>query len=96
MHEKPIIQKGVYTTKLRGSFNLKPKILPSSEDEILISIKCKRQCSLKTSRGRLARATRKFFPNQGGNIDLKMSLVKNIILKGAATRMFSKCEMLMK
>ena len=43
-----------------------------------------------------ARAHRKFFPNQGGNIGLKMSLVKNVILKGAVTRTFAKCEMLMK
>ena len=45
MHEKPIIQQGAYTTKLRGGFNFKPQILPSvdawtSEDEILISIMC--------------------------------------------------------
>ena len=29
MHEKPIIQQGAYTAKLRGSFNFKPQILPS-------------------------------------------------------------------
>ena len=45
MHEKPIIQQGAYTTKLRSSFNFKPQILPSvdawtSEGEILISIMC--------------------------------------------------------